>query len=122
MYIMNSLVDLWQTFNYGLLKKRPSIDFSEMPDQLSFISHYDKENDVHWLEVPDLPEFIVTGKNTDELARNFTDTLLTYFDVPRYFAKRYNPDRIILKIVNQKTGEQETIDTLYKEEIDKVLA
>lgn len=121
--IISLLVDIWQSFKYGVLKQRPNIDFSEIPNEFKFISHYDELNDVHWLEVQDMPEFIVSGKTTKELANNFTDTLLVYYDIPTYFAKRFAANsNIVFEITNQKTKKQEIINLNYKEALSKALA
>jgi predicted RNase H-like HicB family nuclease len=117
--MINIVVYAWQSFLYGFLKRRPDFDFSEIPQQINFESHYDKENDVHWLEVPELPEFYVTGKTAEELAEHFTETLLVYFDVPVYFARRYKPG-IRFDFNNQKTKEREIIE--LKEELHRALA
>jgi len=113
--------NLWQEFIYGVLKRRPTIDFSEMPSQINFVSHYDAERDVHWVEAPSLPEFIVSGKDAKELAIHINDTLMVYFDVPTYFAKRINIDNTIFNFENKKTNQLETVHLDYKKELDKVL-
>lgn len=114
--------NLWQEFIYGVLKRRPTIDFSEMPETISFVSNYDEKHDVHWLEATNLPEFIVSGKDAKELATNINDTLLVYFDVPHYFAKRFKVDSTIFNFENKKTNQHETVELNYKEELDRVLA
>lgn len=122
MSIMESAIYLWQSIVFGVFKKDPHIDFSEFPSTLRFISHYDSKNDIHWLECPELPEFHVTGKNKEELARNVTDTLLVYFDVPTYFARKFRPDNIRFNFENKKTGEHEYVSLDYMEELNRVLA
>ncbi|HEX6257942.1 MAG TPA: hypothetical protein VFZ48_00515 [Candidatus Saccharimonadales bacterium] len=117
---MKSFLDyIGQVIMYGVFKNKPDIDFSEIPETISFVSHYDKDNDVHWLESPELPEFYVTGKNVEELARNTTDTLLVYYDVPTYFARRFS-HTAEFKFTNQKTGKEETIH--IKEELHRAIA
>lgn len=117
-----SMINIWHHFLYGFLKRTPNIDFSEIPQKLDIVSHYDKKNKVHWVEVPQLPEFYATGKTSEELARNIYDTILVYFDVPTYFAKRFKPSESKLNFLNKKTGKEEIIQLDYKEELDKVLA
>jgi len=119
---MNPLVNVWQTFIYGVLKHRPEIDFSEIPANIHFVSHYDKENDILWVESPELPEFYVSGKTSEELARNVGDTLMVYFDIPTYFARNFKDG--VFNFSNLKTGEHETIQSNnvnYKEELHRVL-
>lgn len=117
--MINEIHHLWQSFLYGVLGNRPDFDFSKIPTKVSFISHYDKEHDVHWLESRDLPEFYVSGRTTEDLARHMADTLLVYYDVPTYFARRLQP-QVKLDFTNQKTKEHESIE--LREELHKVLA
>lgn len=119
---METISYIWQSFIYGVLKRQPDFDFSQVPSVLNFVSHYDKENDLHWLECRELPEFYVTGKNKEELARNVTDTLFVYFNVPTYFARKYKPDNVKFSFENKKTGEHEYVSLDYIEELNRVMA
>lgn len=121
MLVYNLGITLWQNFIYGFLKRKPEIDFSEIPEQIDFKKYYDEQNKVHWIEVENLPEFYVTGKTEEELAANFHDTIMVYFDVPTYFAKKLNVGGR-LSIVNSKTGEEKIVTIHPKEEIYKVTA
>lgn len=116
---MNPLLHVWQAFIYGTLKRKPPIDFSEIPMQIRFTSHYDEKNKVYWVEAENLPEFVVTGKTKEELAKNIGDTILVYFDFPHYFATKFVDGEYV--ITDPKTGEIETIQ-VNKEELDKALA
>lgn len=116
---MNYLISFWQSLVYGALNRRPAIDFSEIPAQIQFTSHYDEKNEVYWVEAENLPEFIVTGKTKADLARNIGDTLMVYFDIPTYFAKKFVDGSF--QITDPKTGVIETIQ-VNKEELNKVLA
>jgi len=117
--MMNSITSAWQTFIYGVLKRRPAIDFSEIPQQINFTTHYDAKNQVYWAEASAMPEFYVSGKTLEELTRNIGDTVLVYFDVPHYFAKKYKDGQFSL--TDPITGKVETI-SLNKEELNRVLA
>lgn len=117
---MDYLINIWQGLKYGVFRQR--LNFDDLPDTLKFISHYDRKSDLHWLECPDLPEFFVTGKDKEELARNVTDTLLVYYDVPTYFAKRFKPDNTTFSYENQKTGQHEYVSLDYIEELKRVAA
>jgi hypothetical protein len=109
-------------FKYDILRMSQHFDYSIMPTSLQFESHYDRESDLHWLEMPELPGFYVTGKDKVELARNVGDTLLVYFDVPTYFAKKWKPDTTTFNFENQKTGEHEYVSLDYLEELHKQAA
>jgi hypothetical protein len=106
-------------FKYDLLKRPAYFDYSIMPASLNFESHYNAEQDLHWLEAKDMPEFYVTGKNKVELARNVGDTLLVYYDVPTYFAKKWRPDTNTFRFENKKTGEQEYVSLAYEDELSR---
>lgn len=116
---MNKLLYIWQKFIYGVLKRRPSIDFSKIPTQLSLDVHYDKKNKVYWLDCKELPEFIVSAKDPQDFPKHIADTLMTYFDVPMYFAKDYPNGEF--SFVNPKTGNTEVIK-VNKKELSRVLA
>lgn len=119
--LIDSLHRIWQEIIYGILKRRPNIDLTKIPTEVNFKHYYDTKNKVHWLESTDLPEFMVTGKNNEELARNFHETMMTYFDVPTYFANQLNPS-IHLSVMNPKTKKQEQVSVNYREELNRVLA
>jgi site-specific DNA-adenine methylase len=114
---MNNLIYLWQNVYYGLLRPNYKFDYNVMPQTINFTSHYDSERDLHWLESSEFPELYVTGHNKEELARNVTDTLLVYFDVPTYFARKFKPDNQTFSFENQKTGEREYVSLDYIDEL-----
>jgi predicted RNase H-like HicB family nuclease len=115
---MQRIVEISQFVKYGLLKRPYSLE-GKLPQTINFDSHYDAENEIHWLECSEFPEFYVTGKDKEELARNVTDTMLVYFDVPTYLAKRYKPTNMRFTFQNQKTGEQEYVSLDYIDELRK---
>jgi predicted RNase H-like HicB family nuclease len=117
---MNNLLTLIvQYIWYGVLKRTPNVDFSEIPTEINLIPGYDEANDVHYVIAPELPEFIVTGKTSEELHKNIGDSILVYYDVPSYFARKYKDG--ILNFTNQKTGTHETIK-FDKKALDEVFA
>ena len=118
---MDALINIWQEIKYGVLR-REGFDFDQLPKTLNFNSNYDPNKDLHWLECVNLPEFYVTGRNKEELARNVTDTLMVYYDVPTYFAKRYKPNDTRFTFENKKTGEHEYVSLDYIEELRKAAA
>lgn len=119
--VIDTVHNVWQGFIYGVLNRRPSIDLSEIPTEVHFKQYFDKKNKVYWIEAKELPDFIVSGKNQTELARNFHETMMVYFDVPTYFAKKLNPT-IRINITNHKTKQNEELNVNYREELNKVLA
>lgn len=119
--MIDAAYGVWQNFYYGVLGKRPSIDLTTIPQTLQFKNYYDKKNKVFWIEAVDLPGFLVSGKTQDELARNFHETMMVYFDVPTYFAKKLNPI-ISLDAINPKTKQPEQTTVNYRKELHKVLA
>lgn len=117
--MVNFILYLWQEFYYGILRRRPAIDFSDIPSSINLVGHFDEKNRVHWVESPDLPEFYASGKTKEDLAKNIFDTILVYFDVPTYFAKRMKDG--VLHLNNAKKGTKEIIQ-VDREAIDRVLA
>lgn len=107
---------------YDILRQEAIFDYSIMPNPINFVSHYDEERDLHWLEVEELPGFVVSGRNKVELARNLGDTLLVYYDVPTYFAKKWNPENQKFAFLNRKTGEQEYVSLDYEDELSRATA
>ena len=107
---------------YDVLRQPAFFDYTIMPDSIDFESHYDKERDLHWLEVENLPGLYVSGRNKLELARNVGDTLLVYFDVPTYFARKWRPDKETFNFENKKTGEHEYVSLAYEDELKQAAA
>jgi hypothetical protein len=121
-YNSNMSIDLRyyiDIIKYDVLKMPSYFDYSILPTIVDFDSHYDKKRELHWLESKDLPGLCVTGRDKVELAKNVGDTLLVYFDVPTYFAKKYHPDNTTFNFVNQKTGEMEYVSLDYENELKR---
>ncbi len=87
-FLYNFFLDFSDSLKYGVFKKEiPSID---LPKHLEMTGGYDEGNKVYWLECEELPGFVVSASSKKQLLREIYETLLVYFDVPRYFAKRMN--------------------------------
>ncbi len=102
---MDIFQDIVDTTKYSILRVQPPA-FS-IPNRLDLKVNYDTKNKVLWCETPDLPGFTATGKNEKELLKEIFETLLVYFDIPRYFAKRMNeygemtmPDGKVVRLSN----------------------
>ena len=107
---------------YDIFKLPNYFDYSIIPTSLTFKSNYDKNQDLHYLEINELPWTYVTGHDKLELAKNIGDTLLVYYDVPTYFAKKWRPESTTFNFENAKTGEQEYVSLDYEEELRKATA
>ena len=84
----NFVLDISDSLKYGVFKREiPNID---LPKHLEMTGGYDKEKKVYWLECEELPGFVVSASSKKQLLREIYETLLVYFDIPRYFAKRMN--------------------------------
>ena len=97
------ILDMIDAIKYGILRMTPPA-FS-IPNKLSLEVHYDKDEDVYWAISDELPAFSVSAKTKEDLLAEVYETLLLYFDVPRYFAKRTNntgqltfPDGTVIKV------------------------
>jgi len=119
---MDSLIYITQWVNYGLLKRKPAIDFSQIPANVPLHLGYDKKHKVHWAIAANLPGFEVTGKTEGELADNIWDTLLVYFDIPTYFARRKAPPSAVFEVTDKKKHTTKTFEVHARKELDKVLA
>jgi hypothetical protein len=107
---------------YDVLKQPSFYDYTALPDVINFDSHYDEGKQLHWLESEELPGFYVTGRNKLELAKNVTETLLVYFDVPTYFARKWRPENQKFNFENKKTGEHEYVSLDYENELKQATA
>lgn len=99
LYMMKYKIwDLLQDFsdfvNYDLIKKSPP-DLPNFKLDLQFKEH--RKNGLIWVESIDYPGLIASGRSKVELREAVFDAILTYFDVPRYRAKRL-PDLLRLTL------------------------
>lgn len=83
---MDTFLDLLDIIKYDFFKVTPPQ--LSIPNRLSLILHYDKENQVLWCDPDELPGFVATAKTEKEMLKEVYETLLIYFDVPRYFANK----------------------------------
>ncbi len=117
---MDMIINIWQEFYYGLLHRVPKIDFSAIPQSISFKTHYDEINKVYWVDSEELPDFEASGKSLKELAKNIESTIYVYFDVPRFFAKRDNR-AFMADIHDPVTGRQNRI-VVERKQLERVFA
>ena len=103
---MNQLSDFFYDFldiiRYDLLRQplpKPK-DFSDDKLHLKFHLNKEKKGGM-WLEADDYPGLIASGDTYEELREAVLDSILTYFDVPRAYAKRYK-DTLRLNLPNGK--------------------
>ena len=80
------LLDIRDIILYDLLKKTPPKP-KKLELELDFIAHKEKGGGV-WLEAKNYPGLIASGDTPEELRKALWDSILTYFDVPRPYAKR----------------------------------
>lgn len=96
--MFDKLLDLYDVFRYDLLHQEipvlPKFDF-----RVAFKLKKSKEG--FWVESDQLPGFIASGKTLEELREAMWDTLLMYYDVPRYRANRLE-DRFELHLSDGK--------------------
>lgn len=96
------LLDLRDIILYDLLKKTPP-KLKKLELELDFIAHKEKGGGI-WLEAKNYPGLIASGDTPEELRKALWDSILTYFDVPRSYAKRLK-DKLILRLPNGKVVE-----------------
>lgn len=86
--VIDSFLDIVDFVKYDIFKKK--IEKIKLPSELRMRKGYDKENGTYWLECDDLPGFVASASSEKQLLKEVYETLLVYFDVPRYLAKRMN--------------------------------
>jgi predicted RNase H-like HicB family nuclease len=88
MSIVDTIWDCFDFLKYEVLKKElPKVS---LPKKLKIEQGYDRKNKTYWVECEELPGFVATASSKKVLLKEFYETLLVYFDVPRYLAKKMN--------------------------------
>ena len=85
---LDFFLDIVDLLKYEIFKKE--VPVINLPKELKMKGGYDKENKTYWLECEELPGFVVSASSQKKLLKEVYETLLVYFDVPKYFAKRMN--------------------------------
>jgi DNA topoisomerase VI subunit A len=86
--ITDKILDIVDCIQYDIFKKKiPQIT---LPKELKMEGGYDEENKTYWLECEQLPGFVVSASSEKKLLKEVYETLLVYFDVPRYLARKMN--------------------------------
>ena len=83
--MLNKLFDLYDTFRYDFLGQESPV-MPKFDSKIKFKLSKTKEG--FWVQSDQLPGFIASAKTLEELREAMWDTLLTYYDVPRYRANR----------------------------------
>ncbi len=103
--IADKILDIADFVKYEVLKKElPKIS---LPKKLKLEQGYDRKYKTYWVECEKLPGFVATASSKEGLLKEFYETLLVYFDVPRYLAKKMNKygelvmsDGRVIKMIN----------------------
>ncbi len=88
MNFQNIIQEIYCVFKYDIFKA--SIEVPENMDEkiLNQRVRIQKSEEGYFIESLDYPNLYASGDDLDELREAYYDTILTYFDIPRYFAKR----------------------------------
>jgi len=96
-YIMYDIIlDFIDKIKYEVLKS-PLPIVARIPSEIDIKIEYDNKNKVFWVESNDLPDFVASAIKEEELPKEIHDTLLLYFDIPRYIAKKLSSVGEIIK-------------------------
>lgn len=96
-YIMYDIIlDFIDKIKYEVLKS-PLPKTQRIPSEIDIKIKYDNKNKVYWVESTDLPDFFASATKEEELPKEIHDTLLLYFDIPRYIAKKLSNVGEIIK-------------------------
>ena len=83
--ITDFLQDILDSIKYDIFKMSPP-SVSIPVNKFHFQLH--KEKDGYWIESDDLPGFYASTKTKEDLVQELFETLLVYYDIPRYTAKK----------------------------------
>mgnify|MGYP000851714131 CR=1 FL=1 len=84
----DKILDIVDYLRYEIFKKElPEV---ALPKKLKLEQGYDRKTKTYWIECEELPGFVATASSKKGLLKEFYETLLVYFDVPRYLAKKMN--------------------------------
>jgi len=102
--LKSRFLDLEEFIKYKVLATPPpTVDY--LPESINIRWTYDKKNKSFYAESPSHPEIYTAGKSIEEVINSVNDAVYTYFDVPRYLAK---------KLGNRYLPPQEAFDKLPK--------
>ena len=91
------ILDIKDFIIYDLFKTIPP-EPKKLELELNFIAHKEKGGGL-WIEARNYPGLIASGDTPEELRKALWDSILTYFDVPRAYAKRLK-DKLRLHLPN----------------------
>lgn len=96
--MFDKLLDLYDVIRYDLLHQEAPV-MPKFDPNIRFKLKKSKEG--YWVQSDQLPGFIASGKTLEELREAMWDTMLTYYNVPRYKANRLE-DRFELRLSDGK--------------------
>lgn len=86
----NLLQDLKDFVMFDILNRPLPTFIKEWENEIEFTAH--KEKTGVWAEAKNYPGLVASAKNEAGLREAITDSVLTYFDIPRSTAKRMPDD------------------------------
>lgn len=102
--LKSKFLDLEEFVKYKILAvPPPTVDY--LPESIDIKWTYDNKYKSFYAESNTHPEIYTTGETIEEIVNNINDAVYTYFDVPRYLAK---------KLGNRYLPPQEAFDKLPK--------
>lgn len=105
--LKSKFLDLEEFINYEILRiSPPSGDCLDcLPKSIDIRWTYDKKNKSFYAESSSHPEIYTAGNSVEEVINSVNDAVYTYYDIPRYLAKRLG---------NRYLPPQEAFDKLPK--------
>lgn len=88
MNFQNIIQEIYCIFKYDILKSSLEIPDNMSEKILNQKVRIQKNEEGYFIESLDYPNLYASGDDLGELREAYYDTILTYFDIPRYFAKR----------------------------------
>ena len=94
----NNLIDkklhVYDSVKYEIFKVKPKSIFS-LPNNISLSMFNDPQRNVFWVESNEFPDFVASANTEEDLIKEIHQTLLLYFDIPRYYAKKFDDQGIL---------------------------
>lgn len=109
--MLDLILDLYDIIKYKILRISPK-PFS-IPHSIELNAQYDSENKVFWVESSEYPDFVASAESKEDLLYEVFETILLYFDVPRYFAKKMKEPGELVLSNGQKIVAEDIIHLSY---------
>lgn len=92
--LIDKILHVYDSVKYEIFKVKPKSIFS-LPNNISLSMFNDPQRNVFWVESNEFPDFVASANTEEDLIKEIHQTLLLYFDIPRYYAKKFDDQGIL---------------------------